>query len=323
MTNTSPMPASTAAQFAALTYCPDPVSSVPDNVPGWRIVWNGQETEDGNYAFIAANPASSQFVLAIRGSLPVMDAWKSWDDFANWVLEDFDIITRANWPYSNTSGALISSGMSRAFDNLVNMTDTLGSGLNIINYLVQHAAKSNAPIVITGHSLGGAMVNVFGSFFNWWLTDIGYGNCNSNNFIFTFAAPGAGNGIFATDVDSKYPGNQSFHYDIDNDIIPKLPIFLPMTLLAALYIPSPSAYEISVIYDGYTLRLADAIVGMGVTLAPYGYQNTANNYTMLTYALSGDYSANTIEDWFSEASYQHTCGHYVAAVGGSQISCIP
>jgi lipase (class 3) len=321
MSNLIPIPASTAAQLAALTYCPNPSSSVPANLPGWTVVWNGQETSDGNYAYIALDPTSQYYVLAIRGSLPVLDAFKSWDDFANWFLEDFDIITRADWPYSNTSGALISNGMNTAFDNLINMADTMGSGLNVTNYLVQHAANANLSITITGHSLGGAMANVYGSYFNWYLNDIGYGNSNSDNYIFTFAAPGAGNGIFATDLDSKFAGNQSWHYDIDNDIIPKLPVFLAMTLLAALYIPDPSAYQISVTYDGYTVSLAEAIIGIAVAVAPYGYQQQANNYNILSYAVSGQYAANTVEDWFSEAGYQHTVGHYVAAVGGNQITC--
>src|SRR5579859_3605230 len=189
MSNISPLPSSTAAQLAAITYCPDPINSVITNLPGWNVVWSGKVTPDGNYAFIATDPTLQYYVLAIRGSLPVLDLFKSWDDFANWVLEDLDVITRVDWSYSNTSGALISSGANRAFNNLIGMTDTLGSGLNVTDYLIQHAVNANAQIVITGHSLGGNMANVFASFFNWTLTDQGYGNNNINSYVHTFAAP--------------------------------------------------------------------------------------------------------------------------------------
>lgn len=321
ISNISPLSSAVAAQFAAITYCPDPADSVQTNFPGWNIVWNGIVTEDGNYAFIATDPSNQYYVLAIRGSLPILDVFKTWDDFANWVLEDLDVITQVEWPYSNTTGAYISSGANRAFNNLIGMTDQMGSGLNIANYLILNACNANAQIIITGHSLGGNMANVFASFFNWVLTDIGYGNSNVNNYLYTFAAPPAGNGIFAPDLDAKYPGSQSFHYDIDNDIVPKIPVCLAMTLLAALYIPSPAADQIDITYDGFTITFADAIIGLAVALAPYGYQQPSNNYQVLNYALSGQFPANTFEDWFDEAGYQHTVGHYVSAVGGLPITC--
>lgn len=309
-----------AAQFAMITYCDDPANSVKTNMPGWGIIWNGIETEDGNYAFIAYSP-DNYFVLAIRGSLPPWDIFTSWDAFANWVLEDLDIITQVDWPYSYVPDALISSGMYRAFNSLTSMQDSYGSGHTITQYLLQYAAPTNAPIVIAGHSLGGAMSNVYASYLNWQLAQDGYAGNNANSFLYSFAAPAAGTQPFAQDLDNKFPGGQSFHFDIDNDIAPKFPVSLTVVLLAALYIPAPAADEIDVTYHGYTISLADALVGLGGILAYYEYEQPGNNYCILSYALSGLYTASTFDDWISEAAYQHSVDHYVSAVGGLPVLC--
>ncbi|TWW00078.1 hypothetical protein [Chitinophaga pinensis] len=112
----------------------DPVSDIEKVLPGWKIVWNGIQTNDANYAFIAVDPTGKNFGLAFRGSVPPFGSFSDWDVFANWVLEDLDVAVLRNWPYAQNTGARISEGAHIAFGNIMQMQDSLGSGKSIVDF---------------------------------------------------------------------------------------------------------------------------------------------------------------------------------------------
>ncbi|MBO2007917.1 lipase family protein [Hymenobacter negativus] len=278
--------------------------------PKCEVVWSSNQTADDNYAYIARTP-DNQFFLAVRGSLPFEvngSIVLNWGVIANWLLEDFDVYSQAPWPYA-AGAAYVASGTMTAFSNLLTAEDIMGSGLTAYDYLKQNAVAQGHPVYITGHSLGGNIANTYASYFAYQLKADGLSN--SNNYLYTFAAPAAGNKDFAADLDSKFPTNRSFHYEIDNDIIPKFPVQSRINGVSDMFSPNPEAAHIY-LADTF-INLQELLEGVAITIAasvtsPYAPQSTI---TTMPYPLTDEYLSNTFSDWFNQASYQHTCIHYL------------
>lgn len=309
--SSQPAGAQNAVLLSYVTYLTDPVNEISSYLPGWKIVWNGTQTYDGNYAYIAVDPTGDMYALGIRGSLPPQNIFDNWNAFANWVLEDMDVLTRVSWPYAATANPLIGTGTNTAFTNVLDMQDSLGSGVSITNYLVTNVIKPGKQLIISGHSLGGNIANVFASYFVTTITQSGYSA--SNISLFTFAAPAGGNADFANDLDSKLPS--AWHYQNANDIVPNFPVSATILLNGFLYIPSPAASAITVTYKGYTVSLREAFILVAGVFLYDGYQQQANNYTIFNTDLYPDYEANTVEDWFGQAGMQHGLNNYAAYLG--------
>lgn len=319
MTSNQSSLAQTAVMLSAVTYSSNPQQDIDTLLPGWSIIWDGIQTSDGNYAFIAIDPSAEYYALAVRGSLPPFDIFDNWDAFANWILEDLDVITQVSWPYSDSDSALISQGAYTSFDNVLNMQDQLGSGQLIFDYLKNNAVIPGKQIIITGHSLGGNIANVYASYFVTSITQEGY--TSDNISLFTFAAPAAGNSDFATDLDNKI--SNAWHYENANDIVPKFPASFSVLLTAFLFDPAPSASQITISYEGYTISLREAFILLSGIFYFYGYQQQALNYTVFPNALDENYQSNTLEDWFDQAGAQHALSNYASYLGvtlGSQLA---
>lgn len=300
-----------AVLLSAIAYSKEPQQDIDSYLPGWKIVWNGNQTIDGNYAFIATDPKEECYVLSIRGSLPPSEVFKCWDSFANWILEDLNVIKQVNWPYVTSGNALVSWGTSIAFNNVLNMQDSLGSQQLIFDYLKEKAVTSGKQVIITGHSLGGNIANSYASYFVTSLEREGY--TYSKTALYTFAAPAAGNGDFAVDLDHKIPA--AWHYENTNDIVPKFPVSLSILLIAFLYIPAPAASEITVTLYGKTFSLREAISLLAGAFYLLHYQQQSRNYNVFPNPLDEAYENNTVEDWLEQAGSQHALSNYANYLG--------
>src|ERR1044072_2216184 len=267
--------AQSAVFLSYVAYAADASKDISTYLPDWKGGWNGTQTYDGNYAFIAVDRSGEIYGLAIRGSLNPEEIFKNWDAFANWILEDLDVITQVNWPYANTSDALIASGTNTAFTNVQTMQDTMGSGLSIADYLIANVIKAGKQVIITGHSLGANIANVYASYF---VTTVTQQQLSASNIsLYTFAAPAAGNAAFAKDLDTKLPA--AWHYQNSNDIIPNFPVSQTIVKTAFLYQPKPDASAVTVSYNGYTVSLREGFILLAGVFLFYGYQQQSNNYT--------------------------------------------
>ncbi len=313
-----PANAKIAVQLCAITAAPNPVADIGALMPGWKIVWNGTQTIDANYAFIAVDATGKNYALAIRGSVPPKSIFTDWDIFANWVLEDLDVVTQASWTYASTSQPRISSGAYLAFTNMLDMKDSLGSNQSIYDYLIANTVGDGKQLLITGHSLGGNMANVYASFYV--QTLINSGQSSANVSLCTFAAPAAGNADFATDLDQKIPA--AWHYQNINDIVPNFPVFDGLVFVSALYLPKPLAAEITVDYQGHTVNLNEAVLLLAGVFLLYGYQQPTNNYTIFTTNLNPQYTDNTPKSWLAQGGYQHQIANYANYLG-VQLPVIP
>jgi len=117
--------------------------------------------------------------------------------------------------------------------------------------VLDHILDLGAPLLITGHSLGGNLATVYGSYLAAARQQKGKRDDQIN--IITFAAPAAGNEGFASDFNKKFP--RSVRVENRFDIVPKFPSASGIASLGELYNDSLSAANIQVGYKNLQLPL--------------------------------------------------------------------
>jgi hypothetical protein len=301
----------TGVILANLAYSNQLATDLQTALPNWTLEWQGTVTTDGNTAFIASDPSGEYYALAFRGSLPPFDVLKDWNAFANWILEDMDVVTEQPWPYVSAGNtAKISNGANTAFNNVLAMTNEISGGStdSILTYLQTNAVNNQKTVIIAGHSLGGNIANVYASYFT--TSNAGF----NNTYLYTYAAPAAGDSGFAQDLDNKIAN--AWHYENLNDIVPKFPVTISIILGAVfLYSPAPYSGDITTTYKGLTVSLRDGILLLAGALSLYGYTQQALNYQIFPNPLDPTYETNTMKDWFEQAGAQHAVTNYATYLG--------
>jgi hypothetical protein len=316
------MDAITAVTLCGAAYCSNIKKTLGSSLPSWTLVWTADQEIGGNTAYIAYD-GSSQYAIAIRGSLLSF----TWQAFDNWFKEDLNVYYQVAWTYGNAPGAMIAQGASDGLANLMNLVDSSsGASVSMLEFIQANALRAGTSIVVTGHSLGGNLATVVAPWLNFTLQKTGKSIPPIS--VYTFAAPAAGNQIFATAYDALFQGN-SWRYAIDGDIVPTFPVFSSMLLMAGWYSPAPSASKISVTYKGLTATLEEALIGIAGTIEiselSYGSQYTQTNQNQDTVGLSTNqcntYPNNTIEDWFGAVGCHHAVKNYALALNATPVTC--
>lgn len=297
--------AKTAILLCNVTLANNPVQAIGSSLSGWKIVWNGNPA-DPNYAFIAVDSTGQNYALVFRGSV----AFNDLDFLVDWIEEDFNVLGQVSWPYASTSDARISKGADKAFKAITSMTDSLGSGISIGEYLLKNTVGNGKRLIITGHSLGGNIANVYASYY---VQTLPKGISSDNISLYTFAAPAAGNPAFARDLDNKLPA--AWHYHNENDIIPNFAVPDRIVFTGSLYTPQPAAAEITTTYKGQTVSLQEVFLLLAALFTLDDYQQPANNYTFFPTLLNTNHEANTLNGWLGQAGAQHQISNYAQYLG--------
>jgi triacylglycerol lipase len=306
----------TACLFSEISYCTHTDSVLKAFMPGWELAWDGGEL-GGNKAFLATN--GSIYFLSIRGSLISF----SWDAFQNWIYEDLNVASQEKWPFtSDGSSARIAEGAYTGWQNLCNMKDKK-TGETLLQFIEKNLR--GLPLVITGHSLGGNLATVYASY----LYDTLSRQTKSRPLInvISFAAPAAGDPVFAADFDKKFPA--SVRVENIHDIVPKFPTTSGIGSLAGLFNDSLSATKIQAGYKGLSLSLSKVFGMIRTALRLLEFTGIINPYLqpngagkLLSVPVSGQNNGNTVIDWLKEAGYQHGMERYASMEGVTVIHCL-
>jgi hypothetical protein len=303
-----------ACTLSEIAYCTQPQDSLSKYLPSWKLIWN-PDAVNGNYAFAATD--GKKIAVAIRGSLLRFEK----DAFDNWVRHDLNVVVQKGWPYTDSTGdAKVSQGSYEAWENMTLLKDK-STGKTLLEFLDSSIA-ANTALLITGHSLGGNLAVIYGSWLMWRFK--GKKKTVNHFSIITFAAPAAGNEAFANDFNKKFPN--SVRIENTNDIVPKFPVAETVGNLGKLFNPGPSASETAIDFSFISIKLSTVFSTLKLTLKGFEVYNNNSVYTQtngagktITIKLSGKNNNNEVADWFAEAGYQHSIEHYAAAIGAPVI----
>lgn len=175
----------------------------------WELLWlgTGPPPTAANIMYVARQrEPQERYAIVVRGTdwRLLRDAW-----------EDFNVFSTRGWPTARPPGPdiQVAAGSWDGLDTLlairaprvgasagdapVSLRDLLGSLAR------GRGAEADLDILVTGHSLGGALATLLGT----WLVDEtttwGLRPHGINFKIYTFAAPTVGNGAYATYADAQ------------------------------------------------------------------------------------------------------------------------
>lgn len=266
----------------------------------WTVVWGPYDDAYGNLCYVAKSASTGNYALAIRGS----EASANLDTLYNWFYNLY-VTYQSAWPYFPAqSQAMLSYG---AYAQASNLTTATWNGQTLGDYLTK-TIPSTAAVTVTGHSLGGNLATVLGSWLSYQRGPAGSAP-DLNTQVYTYAAPSAGNSAFALGFNARLPN--SYRYWNSLDAIPRA----WETLL-----------ELEWIYNGIGIPTPswakDTIDGLEVALiASELYYNSA--YTQPNGAgteLAG--TASSGSTFIAEVAYQHQCNIYLGLLGAPLIQTI-
>lgn len=294
------------------------------HAPDWKCVWWPDKEVNGNYAYIAYNGA--QYLVAIRGSMLSFN----WATFQDWFEQDFNVFDQVDWTYpSSPTKPRISLGASYGLADLTSlvMTDPVKkTQTRMLDFLLPKATDKFVSFGVVGHSLGGGLSTVFAP----WL----YYQLKSANKplpilfpVMTFAAPAVGNLAFANAYDATFDTAWRFYNILD--IVPMASATIG-DMGNMFPSPAPAASQISVTYDDITVTLQEAILTLAGALEisewwQKSYYTQPNNNSIQFNTSKNvcpvDTKDSLIEQWFEQASCQHSRCTYLTYAGAKPFNC--
>jgi len=154
----------------------------------WTAIWVGLTDSRANLAYLAFNASNGAYALALRGTMAGSPIDSSEDMQVGLMLP----FGAGGMPPTGTLSN-ISQGAMEAFTDLT-------MGTELVSVLMAARAAAPAPLYVTGHSLGGAMVTTVSLF-------LAAAGIASTSFVspYTFAAPTAGDSNFASFFNTQFP----------------------------------------------------------------------------------------------------------------------
>lgn len=217
---------------------------------GWKQVWGpvvwqapGSTVAD-NAMVVVYNQTKKTYIVAVAAT----NTASAWD----WVNEDLAVQPDLQVAWSGVTGAAVSRATSIGLNQLLAMQS---GGKTLAAYL-SSAASSSATLIITGHSLAGALSPALAlSLFPKGTTGSGWANV----YVMPTAGASPGNQAFVTAFASAFPavtngGYQNWNVDFVNtlDVVPHAWVTANLNAIPTLYtgLASSVSGELSQLVSG-------------------------------------------------------------------------
>jgi len=323
-----------------------PTMPVPDGtVTGkWNLGWGPQVTLDNSNLMYAAELVDLQSEMPVFSAVVIRgtDTQAKPSGILKQLVEDLGAERQMIFPDSNTSGSRIAEGTKIGLTVLNNFTDS--SNRTLEQYLIDFLGTNpKAPVVVTGHSLGGCQTTVMAM-------DL-FGRLPEGTKIVpnSFAAPTAGNAGFIGLYEQTFPFAPRWFNNVD--LVPMA--FAGLGGISQLWNqcgrPAPEAVKIILNAFGLLLKsvnasynqqsplnsrlLSGACQPPAKTVVPTLVQNQA---VAEIQSLLGDLAARLhvplpnvllsgISDWVQELLFQHLIltGYWQAVASSPNVARVP
>lgn len=291
-----------------LDECVTAALQTQEGVGGWSLAWGPAVYHfslgrlDDNMMYVVRDTANpSRLAIAVRGTNPsaVLD----------WAVEDLEVVRQVPWSWGGApADAKISRGTSEGLKVLQTMTAEGGPvpGKTLLQFLEDEAGRhaSGLDLLVTGHSLGGALSPALALWLSETLGD------KARISVYPLAGPTPGNAAFAAFYDGSAVGKTTDRMWNPYDIVPLAWNYETLGTWADLYEPVTRA-------DAIERGLIDALRAVS---KDKGYIQIQDSQPALPGALYTDPSGKT--SWAGEAGWQHHCG-YQCALGINVLDQVP
>lgn len=230
-----------------------PTMPVPNGpVQGqWRLSWGPQVTGDNSNLMYGAEFLDSVSGLPVFSAVVIRgtDTQARPSGVVKQLVEDLDASNQVAFPAGNPVGAKIAQGTQVGLNVLAGFKDS--SGRTVEQYLNDFVTRNpDAPVVVTGHSLGGCQTTVMALDLSDKLTAAGLVPEIVPN---SFAAPTAGNAAFIQLYEKTFPFAPRWFNPLD--LVPMA--FAGLSGIKQLWTqcghPAPEAFKLLI--DGFGLLL--------------------------------------------------------------------
>ncbi len=249
---------------------------------------------------IFSNDSSNEYVIAIQAANPYSNT--------DWKKYDFNVATTIPWNsvINDSTTGVITKGTSLGLNSILSLQS---NGTTAVAYIDTVLKRKNKRIIVTGHSLGGALSPVLALYMQHYLDSLNKANFAPYDTIFCMSTAGAspGDSVFTAFYNSKL-GNTTVRTWNYFDLVPRA---WNVALLSQAQ-SSPTQAGLYSSASGSILFDTPTHCGNPVVAVPFINRATPNDINkILNYAIEQSQSSNV--------TYQYICNNG-ASFGGASAS---
>jgi hypothetical protein len=272
-----------------------------------KLVWLGVSADFANLLYAAQDDREpSRYALVSRGT--------DWNFLTDWV-DDFDVLHTHGWPSASPPdpSILVAQGAWDGLQALLAMTSQ-PDGVTLGAVLKRISAGGPLDLLVTGHSLGGALATILGLYLGDTVGDWGSSSPVSMK-TYTFASPTTGNRAYADYYDGRSSLStvswQAYRVFNEQDVVPHAYGDVEGIVDSGIPFSPVLALEVGAMAATVQTILADS----GVSYVQVGNGKPLNNSPPVAGQPSCANPATTLDDFACWVGYEHSTLTYLGLLG--------